>query len=177
MSKVFITKEALVNAKGNLNTAKTKPVICIDTGEIYTSCTDAAKANNVHFAAMSNACLGKQKTANGKRFCYVVDLPTHLEALSNSLQSKTNRLEEYGDVIAEREAKENAEKLRKLEEEKKQELIAKAKAKYARAEEKFAKASEARDKLMTRYAKADKEFNTALDNLYLAKEEYDNLCQ
>lgn len=186
MREIILNEKATVNAEGVKRNGNAKPVICIDTGEIYTSSLDAANAIGVHWTVMSNVCLGKSKTAKGKRYCYVKDLPNHLEQLSHSLQSKANRLEEYGDVIAEREAleaaerarqieMENAEKLRKMEEEKRQELIAKAKKKYARAEEKFVKANETRDKLMARCAKADKDFDVALDNLYNAKEELDRL--
>lgn len=177
MSKVIIKKEAIINANGEHTSKNAKPVICITTGERYTSCSDAAKANGMTQANMSIACLKKAKTKKGMEFCYVSDVEENLEKLTNELRVKTNLLEKYAPLIAEMEAKENAEKLRKLEEEKKQKAIAKAKEKYARAEEKFAKANEVRDKLMTRYAKADNEFNIALDNLYLAKEELDKLCQ
>lgn len=113
---VTITSKATIDAEGKLNNRKTKAVICIDTGEVYSSCTDAAKANGVTQGNMSACCVGRQSTANGKKYCYVDDLPKHLEALTNSLQAKTKMLERNALYIAEREAEERrAMEIEKLE--------------------------------------------------------------
>lgn len=47
-----------------------RPVVCIDTGEEFVSVSDAAKAYNGGGSTISRCCLGKSKTAYGKRWAY-----------------------------------------------------------------------------------------------------------
>lgn len=86
MKQITITPNATINANGKLSTRHCKPVICIDTGEVFTSVTDAAMANNVQTAAMSRACCGTVKVCNGKRFCFLSDATKHLNELTTRLQ-------------------------------------------------------------------------------------------
>lgn len=36
MKKIKVTGESILNAKGNHNNKNCKPIICIDTGEVFT---------------------------------------------------------------------------------------------------------------------------------------------
>lgn len=88
----------ITNAKGKLNSRKCKPVICIDTGEVFTSATDAAESNGTTVYNISTVCLGKTKKAKGKRFCYLADVDEHLEEI-------TTRIQKMNSAQAELEAK------------------------------------------------------------------------
>lgn len=127
---ITIQEKATVNANG-VHTQKTaKPVICLTTGELFASCTDAAIANNVDISSMSFCCTGRQKTSNGKKFCYIADLPSHLDELATSLQ----KLQKYNGLIAEQEEK---ERKAKEKEEERQKAIIKLQEKKEKAQEKW----------------------------------------
>lgn len=64
--KIQLQKEAKKQAekkeaKIRTNESKKKPVIDLDTKKVYSSCTDAAKANNIHIGTLSNYLLNKKK--------------------------------------------------------------------------------------------------------------------
>jgi hypothetical protein len=138
MKKINIQNEANIKAKGEHTQKSAKPVICIDTGEVFASTTDAAESAGVHITTMSSVCLGKIRTANGKRYCY-------LSRVTESLDSIVTRLRETAAV--EEDAKRwqayqaEQEKIRKAEE-KRQADIAKARDKVARLNEAAAKYEE-----------------------------------
>ena len=136
MTKVILTEQAEVNAKGKLNSGHTKMVICIDTGEVFTSGVDTAESINVHPSVISLCCTGRIKTVKGKRYCYVKDLAKNLESLTNSLQSKVNMLDKYSYLIAEMEAEEQRLEAEKLAEQKRLEQLAKEEAKRQEEEAK-----------------------------------------
>ena len=121
MKKIIISNHSEVTAKGKLDSRKCKPVICIDTGVVYTSVTDAAIANGTTAAAISGSYTGKSKTAKGKRFCLVSNMSEHYEEIAEHIR------EMYA-VYAKAE-EERAEK----------ERIEKAKAEYAKACEQYNK--------------------------------------
>ena len=160
---VILAKETTLNAKGKRNNGRCKAVICITTGERYSSVTDAAEHEGVHWTSISNCCTGRTQTANGKvwRFAKEGDC---VDALAGTLQEKLALLEKYSPYIAEQEAKELEEKRlreeeekRRLDEEKRQELIAKAKEKYTRREQKFEKAKADLEKALIKLEKAEAE--------------------
>ena len=136
MSKVILTEHAEVNAQGKLNSGHTKMVICIDTGEVFTSGVDTAESIDVHPSVISLCCTGRIKTVKGKRYCYVKDLAKNLESLTNSLQSKVSMLDKYSDVIAEREAEEQRLEAERLAEQKRLEQLAKEEEKRKQEEAK-----------------------------------------
>lgn len=121
MKKINIQNEANIKAKGEHTQKSAKPVICIDTGEVYASTTDAAEAAGVHITTMSSVCLGKIRTANGKRYCY-------LSRVTESLDSIVTRLRETAAV------EEDAKRWKAYQAE--QEAIAKAEAKRLEEERK-----------------------------------------
>ena len=79
MKKVTLTEAATINANGNHINGNSKPVICIDTGEVFASGMDAAEHLGVHWTAMSNHCRGNTKSIKGKRYCYVKDLAQNMD--------------------------------------------------------------------------------------------------
>ena len=96
-----INNKSEINAKGKLTGKRCKPVICIDTGEVYSSATDAAEMNDSNIWSVSCVCLGKTKKANGKRFCYLENVSEHLDEL-------TERVREMHSAYANLEAKAEA---------------------------------------------------------------------
>ena len=91
--EVTIQKPAKMIAKGKRCNGNTNAVLCISTGQVFTSCSDAAEQNDVHIANMSNVCRGVQKTAKGKKFCYVKDINEHLDEVAESIR-KANMYDE-----------------------------------------------------------------------------------
>lgn len=45
-----------------------KPVLCIETGQVYPSVTEAAQALGLHIGNISNVCTGKRKHTNQLHF-------------------------------------------------------------------------------------------------------------
>lgn len=175
MREIILREKGTLKVEGHCG-RNGKPVVCVTDGMRFASAKEAAAYVGVHHTTISSCCLGKIKTAKGKVYKYVKEQTENcVDVLADTVQEQRRLFEKYAPLIAEMEAKEREEKARQMEEERKQEVIDKAKRKYARAEERFVKANQTRDKLMARYAKADKEFNAALDNLYVAKEELDRL--
>ena len=69
------TNNALPNlewcdASYNINYSQAKKVICVETGIIYNSITEAAKAVNRSIGNISNCCKGKRKTSAGFHWRY-----------------------------------------------------------------------------------------------------------
>ena len=90
---IAVQKPAIVKGKGKRTNGNTKPVFCISDGNFFTSCTDAAEEYDASQSNVSCVCNGDRHTANGKRFCYVKDLPMHLEEISKAIQ-KANLCDE-----------------------------------------------------------------------------------
>ena len=96
------------------NNRNCKPVLCITTGEVFLSLTDAAAMNNVTVSAMSLATSKKNKICKGKRFCLVSELSIHeLTALAEAMRASAEKAAKYDAIIAERNHK--AEVVKRLE--------------------------------------------------------------
>lgn len=138
MKKINIQNEANIKAKGEHTQKSAKPVICIDTGDVYASTTDAAESAGVHVTTMSAVCLGKIRTANGKRYCYLSRVTESLDSIVTRLR-ETAAVEEdakrWQAYQTEQEAIRKAEEKRIAEErkaeEKRQAEIAKLMSKHA----------------------------------------------
>ena len=48
-----------------------KKVICVETGQIFRTITEAAEKMNLNYARISDVCRGKRKTTGGYHFEYV----------------------------------------------------------------------------------------------------------
>lgn len=127
MKKINIHNEANINGNGTHTKKNCKPVICIDTGEVFTSAADAAEHVGVHFSMMSAACLGRVRTCKGKRYCYLSQAPENLNSIVTRLR-EVSAMESDAKRWREYQAEQN--RLRK-EEERRQQAIAKAAAKVS----------------------------------------------
>lgn len=157
---ITITKKATVNAIGERTNGNTKPVLCLDTGMVYTSCIDAAKENNCAQSEVSMVCTGKRETVKGLRFCYLEDLAQHMDEISVALQKHSASLAE------ERHARMLAEA-----EEKRQEAIATAREKVNRKQEKFDRLSDRMTRLYESCNEASRELEKAKAELKALMEE------
>ena len=108
MNVIAKTTEIKIDAQPNRRNSA-KPVYCITDGKIYASVTDAAIAENVHVTAVSMTCRGKQKTTNGKQFCFIRDLKNHILDIANNTLDLKADAEKYRAIEAERKAKEEHE--------------------------------------------------------------------
>ena len=127
---INIQKCSNVNVVGHHNHKNCKPVYCIDTGEIYASALDAAKANGVTLSPMSHALTGKSKTCNGKRFCFVSKMMEYLEEITEANRLRAEKVAAYD---AE-EKRKNALALAEADVKQWEAKVAELKDKLARAE-------------------------------------------
>lgn len=134
MKKINIHNEANIKAEGKFNSRHCKPVICIETGEVFTSVTDAAEKAGCVPNNMSTHLTGKLRHIKGKHYCYLSRVNESLDAIVTRLR-ETAAVEEdakrWKAYQAEQEAARKAEEKR-LEEERKAE--AKRRAELAKAE-------------------------------------------
>ena len=135
MKKINIQNEANIIGNGIHTKKNCKPVICIDTGEVFTSAADAAEHVGVHYTMMSAACLGKVRTCKGKRYCYLSKAPENLNSIVTRLR-EASEMESDAQKWREYQAKIDAAR---KEEERRQQAIAKAEAKVASLAEACAK--------------------------------------
>ena len=151
MKTIIINEKATIEANGALTTGHCKPVICIDTGDVYTSATDAAEAIGTSISNMSFYLCGKSNTIKGKRFCYLSKVNESLNAITTRLR-ETSEMEAkakmWDAMMAEQEAARKAEEKRIAEERKAEE---KRKAEIAKLEERERIMNE---KYMKRYEEA-----------------------
>ncbi len=170
MKKITIHKEATIKAEGKRQSRNCKPVICIETGKVFASATDAAEYMGVHYSMMSATCIGKVSTCKGMHFCYLNEALENLDAVMSRLRdacamevdAKKWRAQE-----AEKEAIRKAEE-RRLEEERKareayEKAVAKAEAKVAKCAADCAKYQEKFNASMSALDNANKELEALLD--------------
>lgn len=122
--------EANIQAEGELSGRKCKSVICLETGEVFSSITDAAEKENLHPAGLSACLVGKQRTFGGKHWCYLSRVNESLDAIVTRLREANADVEaaqKWRAYEAEQEAK-------RIAEQKRQDAIAKAKEKVERAQ-------------------------------------------
>ena len=122
MTNIVLTEKATVSAEGKHRNGNTKPVMCITTGEVYTSVTDAAEKNNTTLPNMSACIRLQRKLRSGKRFCFVSEVNEHLEEITSNLKTMATKYAEqeakvaaYDAWMAEQEAKRKAEEKRQAE--------------------------------------------------------------
>lgn len=66
-----VTNLEWCTAEYNINYSHSKQIICIETGQTYSSIKDAALQLNLNSSYISNACKGRYKTAYGYTWRYV----------------------------------------------------------------------------------------------------------
>lgn len=127
---INVQNAANIKAEGKLHSRNCIPVICLETGEAFTSVTDAAAHVGVHQQNMSAHLTGKRKSIKGKHFCY----------MSRSMESMNVILEHLRANAC------NAEKARMWDEyQAKEERIRKEKEAEAKAERKAKEEYEAKE--------------------------------
>ena len=156
---INIHNNANIQATGEINSKHCKPVICIETGEVFTSVTDAAKAIECYAPDLSSHLTGKKRSIKGKHFCYLTRATESLDAIVTRLR-ETSSMEEdarkWREYQAEQERKRKEEEARIEAERKAKEeyeaAVVKAKDKVARrktiCERMEAKLTEAEKRLM-----------------------------
>ena len=110
---INIQNASTVNVTGHHSHKNSKAVYCIDTGEIFASTIDAAEANDVSVSAISLVCLGKTKTCNGKRFCYVSKMMENLEEITEATRVRAAKVAAYDAEIERQNAIAKAEEERR----------------------------------------------------------------
>lgn len=92
--EIVIQRKAIIRGKGKSYSGNTNAVLCITTGDVFTSCHDAANHADVTSGFMSNVCRGNSQSAKGKRYCYVKDINEHLDEVAESIR-KANMYDEF----------------------------------------------------------------------------------
>ena len=70
-SKEVTTDNKEVTTDNKEVTTGNKGVVCVETGEIFSSIRQASKSSNVDFSNIAKCCKGKLKTAGGYHWQYV----------------------------------------------------------------------------------------------------------
>ena len=160
MKTIIINEKATIEATGTHGVKSHKPVICIDTGDVYASVTDAAEAIGTTISNMSGHLCGKSKSVKGKHFCYLAKVNESLNAITTRLR-ETSEMEAkakmWDAMMAEQEAARKAEEKRQ--------------AAIAKAEEKVRRLREARDSMYVKYTTAVGECAKAAEELEALKGE------
>ena len=160
MKNITIHNEANIRAEGKLNSKHCKPVICLETGEVFTSVTDAAEKMGMSGNNLSSHLTGKRRSFAGKHFCYLSNATESLDAIVSRLR-ETSAMEDdarkWREYQAEQEAKRKAKEKYEAE-------LEKAKDKVARrteiCEQIAAKLAQAEERKM----EAEMELKALLDN-------------
>lgn len=122
--------EANIQAEGKLTSKNCKPVICLETGEVFTSVTDAAESIGVMQSNMSMHLTGRTRSIHKRHYCYLSRVNENLDAIVTRLR-ETSAIEEDAKKWKAYEAEQEA---KRIAEQKHQEAIAKAKEKVERAQ-------------------------------------------
>ena len=108
MSMITIHEKATAAAKGIKNSKHCKPVLCIDTGEVFSSVYDAAEHFGAAYTSISQACNGKLKKAAGRRFCFVAKTSENIDAIVSRIKATDDiaaKAAAYDALMAEQAAK------------------------------------------------------------------------
>lgn len=131
----ILTNKSEINVQGELTSSRCKVVLCIDTGEVFASVTDAAKHAETYATEMSKHLHGKYKTIKGKRYVFLSKMSENLENIFANMRKLQEKANKYDAIIAEIEAAQRAEEEARLAEEKRIADIEKARKKWERRKE------------------------------------------
>jgi hypothetical protein len=106
---INIRRATNVTAVGHHINGNSKPVFCITDGAVYASVTDAAEKNGANPCNMSAAVTGKIKTCKGKRYCFISEVMEHLDEIAENLKVRNAKVAAYDAMIAEQNAKREAQ--------------------------------------------------------------------
>lgn len=106
--KIRIHNESIVNnVEGTCTSKLAKPVLCIETGKIYASEKDAARALGVSQNVISLHVNKKLKHCKGLHFCFVANIMDHVGEIASALQSNYASAKKWDELEAERKARED----------------------------------------------------------------------
>ena len=103
---IKIHNESTASAEGSRSNGNCKPVFCIDTGKVYASVADCAEEIGSDCGSLSRAIRGARgvKTCKGKRYCFVSDIMSHLNEISESITVRETKASAYEAITARQEA-------------------------------------------------------------------------
>ena len=168
---INIQNEANIKAEGKRNCHRCKPIICVETGEVFSSMTDAAERLGCTESAVSAHLCGKMRSVKGKHFCYLSRVAESLDVIVTRLR-ETAAVEEdakrWQAYQAEQEAIRKAEEkrleeARKAEEKRRMELE-KAQAKVAKLTESCASLEEQWHAKIAELVEAEKALEALVGN-------------
>ena len=162
---INIQGSADIKAEGKLNNKNCKPVICLETGDVFTSVTDAARSIGVLPSNLSTHLTGKSRHIHGKHFCYLSHSTESLDAIVTRLR-ETAAMEEDAKKWRAHQAEQEA---KRIAEEKRQEEERKAKEKFENDKAKLVDKIKHRTNIANRIA-AD--FDRAMVRVNESKDEY-----
>lgn len=165
---INIQNKADINAEGKLNSRHCKPVICLETGEVFTSVADAAAKAGMPAHNLSSHLTGKRRTFAGKHYCYLSRTTESLNAIVTRLR-ETSSME--ADALKWRAYQAEQEAIRKAEEKR----IAderKAKEKHEADVKKAINKIQRRCKMLER---AKQQVNDIANRIMEAEKEYEAL--
>ena len=91
-----VSKDAKAIAIGE-DRKNAKPVLCIDTGLIYASLTDAAEDIGVTVTALSSCLRGKTNSCKGMSWCFVKESANHIEDITGRIRQANAEAEDAKD--------------------------------------------------------------------------------
>ena len=91
-----VSKDAKAIAIGE-DRKNAKPVLCIDTGLIYASLTDAAEDVGVTVTALSSCLRGKTNSCKGMSWCFVKESANHIEDITGRIRRANAEAEDAKD--------------------------------------------------------------------------------
>lgn len=162
---INIQNEANIKAEGKFNSKHCKPVICIETGEVFTSVNDAASAAGCYAPDMSAHLSGRKRAIKGKHYCFLSRVNESLDAIVTRLRETAaveSAAKKWMAYEAEQEAIRKAEEERIAEERKAKE---KHDADVAKAKDKVARRQAIRDRIAAQLADADRKLIEAKKEL------------
>ena len=147
MKKINIHNNANINAEGKLNSRHCKPVICLETGAVFSSVTDAAESTGLNAQNLSTHLTGKKKSFAGMHWCYLCNVTESLDVIVTRLR-ETSAMEEdarkWRAYQAEQEALRKAEQKRIEDERKAKEKLERCTAICQRLESELLRAEQRR---------------------------------
>ena len=91
-----VSKDAKAIAIGE-DRKNAKPVLCIDTGLIYASLTDAAEDVGVTVTALSSCLRGKTNSCKGMSWCFVKESANHIDDITGRIRQANAEVEDAKD--------------------------------------------------------------------------------
>jgi predicted transcriptional regulator len=93
MPTITITEKSEVPATGHRIGGNSHPLMCVETGEIYSSGTDAAEKVGVTQGAISQQITGRVQTCKGLHFIKVSDAQKNVGMLSKAIKTANAKAE------------------------------------------------------------------------------------